>query len=58
MENLQQVVVQLTTAPMVRALAQYGDDLIPTAQKEVIYSELSDEEKAVWNAFIEMILSK
>jgi hypothetical protein len=41
MENLQQIVLQETTAPYVRALAQYGTDFIPQEQKEIIYSELS-----------------
>jgi hypothetical protein len=58
MENLQQIVLQETTAPFVRALAQYGTDLMPQSQVEVIYSELSDEEKAIWDAFVAMIKSK
>jgi len=58
MENLQQIVLQETTAPFVRALAQYGTDLMPQSQVEVIYSELSDEEKAIWDAFVTMIKSK
>jgi hypothetical protein len=58
MENLQQIVLQETTAPFVRALAQYGTDFMPETQVEVIYSELSDEEKAIWDAFVAMIKSK
>lgn len=58
MENLQQIVLQETTAPFVRALAQYGTDFIPENQVEVIYSELSVEEKAIWDAFVEMIKTK
>jgi hypothetical protein len=58
MENLQQIVLQETTAPFVRALAQYGTDFMPESQVEVIYSELSDEEKAIWDAFVAMIKSK
>lgn len=58
MENLQQIVVQETTAPFVRALAQYGNEFMPEVQKEIIYSELSVNDKAVWNAFVEMIKSK
>lgn len=58
MENLQQIVLQETTAPFVRALAQYGTDFMPEHQVEVIYSELSDEEKATWDAFVTMIKSK
>jgi hypothetical protein len=58
MENLQQIVLQETTAPYVRALAQYGTDYIPQNQIEVIYSELIDEEKAIWDAFVTMIKSK
>ena len=58
MENLQQIVVQETTAPYVRALAQYGTSFMPETQIEVIYSELTEEEKAIWDAFITMIKTK
>jgi hypothetical protein len=58
MENLQQIVVQLTTAPFERALAQYGTSFIPETQVEIIYSELSIEEQAIWDAFVIMIKSK
>jgi hypothetical protein len=58
MENLQQIVLQETTAPFVRALAQYGNDFMPESQVEVIYSELSDDDKAIWDAFVTMIKSK
>jgi hypothetical protein len=58
MENLQQIVVQETTAPYVRALAQYGTDFMPAAQIEVIYSDLSEADKIIWDAFVEMIKTK
>lgn len=58
MENLQQIVVQITTAPFERSLAQYGADFMPETQTEVIYSELSKEEKAIWDSFIAMIKTK
>lgn len=58
MDNLQQIVLQETTAPYVRALAQYGTGFIPETQVEVIYSELSEEEKAIWDTFVTMIKSK
>ena len=58
MENLQQIVVQLTTAPFERALAQYGTEFMPENQIEIIYSELSVEDKATWDTFITMIKSK
>ena len=58
MENLQQIVVQETTAPYVRALAQYGTSFMPETQIEVIYSELLPEEQAIWDAFVTMIKSK
>jgi len=58
MENLQQIVLQETSAPYVRALAQYGTAFMPEKQVEIIYSELSEEEKATWNAFVEMIKTK
>jgi hypothetical protein len=58
MENLQQIVVQETTAPYVRALAQYGTSFMPETQIEVIYSELTEEEKAIWDSFITMIKTK
>ena len=58
MENLQQIVLQETTALFVRALAQYGTGLMPETQVEVVYSELSEEEKATWDAFVTMIKTK
>jgi hypothetical protein len=58
MDNLQQIVLQETTAPYVRALAQYGTGFMPENQIEVIYSELSDSDKAIWDAFVTMIKSK
>lgn len=58
MENLQQIVVQETTAPYVRALAQYGTSFMPENQIEIIYSELSEEEKIIWDSFITMIKAK
>ena len=58
MENLQQIVVQETTTEEKRALAQYGEGIMPDIQKEIIYSELNEQEKGVYDAFIEMIKSK
>ena len=58
MENLQQIVLQETTAPFVRALAQYGSGFIPENQVEIIYSELTDEEKIIWDNFVNMVKSK
>lgn len=58
MENLQQIVVQLTTAPYERSLAQYGEEFMPEKQTEIIYSELDEQDKAIWDAFIAMIKSK
>lgn len=58
MENLQQIVVQETTAPYVRALAQYGTEFMPESQVEIIYSDLSEADKTIWDAFVTMIKSK
>ena len=58
MDNLQQIVVQETTSTFVRALAQYGTSFMPETQVEVIYSELSAEEQAIWDAFVTMIKTK
>lgn len=58
METLQQIVVQETTAPYKRALAQYGEGIMPGTQKEIIYSDLTTEEKLIYDNFIEMIKSK
>ena len=57
METLNQIVVQLTTAPFERALAQYGETFTPT-QVEIIYSDLSEEEKLIWDAYVNMIKTK
>ena len=58
MENLQQIVVQETTSPFVRALAQYGTGFIPETQVEVKYDDLNDQEKLIWDTFVNMIKSK
>jgi hypothetical protein len=58
METLQQIVVQETTAPYVRALAQYGEGIMPDTQKEIIYSELTASDKLIWDNFVTMIKSK
>jgi hypothetical protein len=58
MENLQQIVVQETTAPYKRALAQYGTDFMPETQIEVIYDNLDAQDQATWDAFVEMIKAK
>lgn len=55
MDELQQIVVQMTTAPIVRALAQYGENEILNTQKEIIYSELTKEQKVIFDSFVEMI---
>lgn len=58
MENLQQVVVQMTTAPIVRALAQYGTSMMPETQAEIVYSELLQSEKDIFDSFVAMIKTK
>lgn len=58
MKDLQQIVVQLSTAPFVRALAQYGESFMPETQTEIIYSELTSEQKVIFDSFVEMIKSK
>lgn len=58
MENLQQIVVQETTSTYVRALAQYGTSIMADSQVEVIYSELTEEEQLIWDAFVTMIKTK
>jgi hypothetical protein len=57
MENLQQIVVQETTAPFRRALAQYGSDFLPEEQIEITYDNLSQDQKKCYDDFIEMIKS-
>jgi hypothetical protein len=58
MENLQQIVVQETTTSYKRALAQYGTGFMPENQVEVTYDELGPSDKAIYDAFIEMIKAK
>ena len=58
MNDLQQIVVQETTAPEKRALAQYGAGFIPETQVEIKYEDLDVTEKAVWDAFVDMIKTK
>ncbi len=58
MENLQQIVLQITTSPYERSIAQYGNGQLPSSQKEIIYSELNDDEKQIWDKFVDLIKSK
>lgn len=58
MNDLQQIVVQETTAPYKRALAQYGTGIVPDQQVEIIYDDLTAQEKAVYDAFVDMIKTK
>jgi len=58
MENLQQIVVQITSGPMVRALSQYGTESIPEVQVEIEYNNLTSEEKVIWDSFVNMIKNK
>jgi hypothetical protein len=58
MNNLIQIVVQETATDQKRSLAQYGEGITPEVQKEIIYSELTTEEKSIYDAFINMIKSK
>lgn len=58
MDNLQQIVVQITTSPYERALAQYGTGIMPETQNEIVFSELDAQDQAVWEAFVLMIKSK
>jgi hypothetical protein len=58
MNILQQIVVQETTSEIKRALAQYGEGIMPDTQKEIIYSELTEAEKLIYDSFVNMIKSK
>lgn len=58
MENLRQVVLQILTSPYERALAQYGNETIPSFQVEIKYEELNSEEKKIWDDFVNMIKTK
>lgn len=52
-----QIVVQLTTAPMVRALVQSGDQFQPD-QVEIHYDDLTAGEKVIWDDFVAMLEAK
>ena len=54
----QQIVVQLTNSPNVRAIVQYGDGFLPDSQSIINYDDLTDDQKVVWNEFINMITPK
>jgi hypothetical protein len=58
MDNLQQLVIQETTAPYKRALAQYGTGFLPDLQIEVKYEDLDAWEQAIWDSFVNMIKTK
>lgn len=54
----QQIVVQLLSAPEVRALVQKGNDPFNVEQVIVMYEDLTPTEKATWDAFVAMLNSK
>lgn len=58
MENLQQLVIQLTTSPEVRVLLQFGTDFLPQSQTIINYEELSLDEKEIWDNFINMLKNR
>jgi hypothetical protein len=58
MEPLQQIVIQINNGPYERGLAQYGSGLIVSNQIEIVYSDLTPEEKITWDAFIDLIKTK
>ena len=58
MENLQQIVVQITTNHEVRSIAQYGIDFLPSSQVFIKYDELNENEKTIWDNFVNMIKDK
>lgn len=61
-EELNQIVLQITTAPFVRALAQYGDQSPESIQQirqvEIVYSDLTASEKKKFDDFVAMIKTK
>jgi hypothetical protein len=56
--TLRQIVVQESNAPEKRALAQYGSDPQEIEQNCILYNDLSKAEKAIYNAFVNMIKTK
>lgn len=58
MNELQQIVIQITSSSEVRAIAQYGSNLVPDSQELVKYATLSPSEKLIWDDFVAMIHSK
>lgn len=57
-EELNQIVVQITSAPFVRALAQYGEPFADQRQVEIKYDDLTAADKKKFDDFIAMITSK
>ncbi len=55
--ELNQIVVQVKSSEVVRALAQYEGDF-PPPQKDIIYDELSAADKKIWDNFVAMIKTK
>jgi hypothetical protein len=58
MENLQQIVVQITSSPEVRAIIQYGEGFLPNSQNLINYNDLNNDEKIIWDNFVNMIKDK
>lgn len=58
MDNLQQIVIQITNSPDVRAILQYGDGFLPDSQTLTKYDDLTEDQKRIWDQFMTMITTK
>tara|TARA_B100001287_G_C22579176_1_gene480109 strand:- start:520 stop:732 length:213 start_codon:yes stop_codon:yes gene_type:complete len=57
MENkLKQIVIQKDKNGVDRVLVQYGQGFLAQEQNIANYSDLNDEEKMVWDSFVNMII--
>lgn len=58
MDKLQQIVIQITNSPDVRAILQYGDGFLPDSQTLIKYDDLTDDQKRIWVQFVNMLSGK
>lgn len=57
-DKLKQIVIQKDNIMGDRVLVQYGQGLLAESQNITNYIDLTDEEKEIWNSFVDMITKK
>jgi hypothetical protein len=58
MAKLQQIVVQISNVDSERSILQYGDDFLPEEQRFIEYKSLNEEDRTIWNSFVQMLVNQ